>query len=70
METREIIKAINKLPVSEKMLIIEQTLRSIRDKETAKRLKNAADALYKDYEDNPELTVFTVLDCEKFYETR
>ena len=70
METREIIRAIIKLPVSKRMLIIEQTLRSIREKETANRMKNAADALYKDYEDDQELIAFTVLDCEKFYETR
>jgi Cdc6-like AAA superfamily ATPase len=70
METQEIIRAIKKLPISERIFIIEKTLRSIRDKGTAKRMKSAVDELYKDYEENRELTAFTVLDCENFYETR
>jgi hypothetical protein len=70
METREIIRAIKKLPVNKRILIIERTLKSIREKETGKLMENAVDALYKDYEDNRELTAFTVLDCENFYETR
>ena len=70
METREIIRAIKKLPVNKRILIIERTLKSIREKETGKLLENAVDALHKDYKDNRELTAFTVLDCEKFYETR
>ncbi len=70
METQEIIRAIKKLPVSERLVIIEQTLRSIREKETQKRIKNAVDLLYNDYKDDQELTAFMVLDCEKFYETR
>jgi hypothetical protein len=70
METKEIIKAITKLPVSKRMLIIERTLRTIRESETRKRMTDAAEGLYNDYSDDKELTAFTVLDCESFYETR
>jgi hypothetical protein len=70
METREIICAIKMLPVSERILIIEQTLKTIREIETGKMMENAADALLEDYKNNKELTAFTVLDCEAFYETR
>ena len=70
METKEIIRAIKKLPISERMVIIEQTIRSIREKETEKRMKHAVDVLYGDYKDDRELTAFMVLDCEKFYEAR
>ena len=70
METREIIRAIKKLPIHKRILIIEQTLRTIREKDTAKRMKNAVDELYADYKETRELTAFTVLDCEKFYEAR
>jgi hypothetical protein len=70
METKEIIKAIKKLPVSKRMLIIERTLRTIRESETRKRMTDAADGLYDDYSVDQELTAFTLLDCESFYETR
>jgi hypothetical protein len=70
METKEIIKAIKKLPVAKRMLIIERTLRTIRESETRKRMTDAADGLYDDYSVDQELTAFTLLDCESFYETR
>jgi hypothetical protein len=70
METNEIIRAIKKLPVNKRMLIIERTLRIIRESETHKRMSDAADALYEDYSGDKELTAFTLLDCESFYETR
>ena len=61
METREIIKAIKKLPVSPRILIIEQTLKTIRENETAKQMEKAANTLLRDYESNRELTEFTAL---------
>jgi hypothetical protein len=70
METQEILKAIKKLPVNKQMLIIEKTLKTIRENDTRKRMADTATSLYKDYCDNKELTEFTVLDCESFYETR
>jgi hypothetical protein len=70
METKEIIKAIKKLPINKRMLIIERTLRTIRESETRKKMTDSADSLYEDYSENKELTEFTLLDCESFYETR
>jgi hypothetical protein len=70
METREIIKAIKKLPVSQRILIIEQTLKTIRANETGKQMEKAATALLRNYENNSELTEFTALDYEAFYEAR
>ena len=70
METKEIIREIKKLPVSKRIIIIEQTLKMIRENETDKRLENAANALLPDYKNNEELTAFIVLDYEAFYETR
>ena len=70
METKEIIKAIKKLPVNKRLLIIEKTLRTIRESEIRNKVIEAADALYEDYSENKELTEFTLLDCESFYETR
>ena len=62
--------AIKKLPVGKRMLIVEKTLRTIREIETQKEMKRAADLLFADYKNDKELTVFTQLDHENFYETR
>ncbi len=70
METREIIRAIRKLPVSKRMLIVEKTLRTIRESETRKRMFEAAESLLDDYRNDKELTAFTQLDYEGFYETK
>lgn len=70
METREIIKAISKLPVSKRMLIVERTLKTIRESETRKKMVKAVGALLDDYVNDKELTVFTQLDYEAFYEAR
>ncbi len=70
METREIIRAIRKLPVSKRMLIVERTLKTIRESETRKRMVKAAEFLFEDYKNNQELTAFTQLDFEGFYETK
>ncbi len=34
------------------------------------QMQNAAEALYSDYKTDEELTIFTNLDFEDFYETR
>ncbi|NHB68589.1 hypothetical protein [Perlabentimonas gracilis] len=70
METREIIRAIRKLPVSKRMLIVEKTLKTIRESETRKRMVNAAESLFEDYKNDKELIAFTQLDFEGFYETK
>lgn len=70
METREIIRAIKKLPVSKRMLIVERTLKTIRESETRKKMVKAAETLFEDYKNDRELTAFNQLDCEGFYETR
>jgi hypothetical protein len=70
METKEIINAIKKLPVTKRMLIVEQTLKAIRESETREKMAKAANVLYEEYQKNKDLTAFTALDCEAFYETR
>lgn len=70
MKTLDIIKEIQKLPVQKRMLIIEKTIQGLRENEKTREMKNAANALYKDYTEDSDLVAFTVLDCENFYETR
>ena len=70
METREIIKAIKKLPVSKRMLIVERTLKTIRESETRERMVKAVESLIEDYKNDKELVAFTQIDYEGFYETK
>lgn len=56
METREIIRAIRKLPVSKKNADSWKTLKTIRESETRKRMVKAAETLFEDYKNDKELT--------------
>ena len=67
MQTTDIMHSISHLPVSQRMLIVEYIIRSIRYEEKQHPLEKAADCLYEDYLNDNELTIFTQLDCEDFY---
>ncbi len=70
MRTLEIIKEIKNLPIQKRIFVIEKTIQSIRKLEETNQLRNAAEILYTDYLSDKELTVFTNLDFEHFYEAR
>jgi len=70
METKEIMKAIKRLPVVKRMLIVERTLKTIRESEIRKKMTEAAELMSKDYKNDKELISFTQIDYEAFYETR
>lgn len=70
MGTKEILKEIKKLPVSERMLIVEKVLKNIRETAVKKNLEKAADALIEDYKSDKELTAFSLIEFEQFYEAR
>lgn len=69
MTTTNIIRELERLPLTDKLFVIERTLKSIRT-EKERGLKMAVESLYDDYKYDKELTVFTLLDNESFYETR
>ncbi len=69
MTTANIIRELDRLPLTDKLIVIEQTLKSIRT-EKEKSLKAAVESLFDDYKTDKELTAFTKLDKEPFYETR
>ena len=69
MQAADIMHGISSLPKSQRMLLVEYIIRSIRHEEQPS-LEKAAELLYDDYLNDKELTVFTQLDCEDFYETR
>jgi len=71
METAVIIKEIIRLPIKERFIIIEDTLKSIQEETTPeKTLAEGAKALLADYLEDDELTAFTALDIENFYEAK
>jgi TRAP-type C4-dicarboxylate transport system substrate-binding protein len=70
MKTNEIISEIEKLTVKERLQIIEKTARTIQLDDEKEQMRNVADQLYDDYKDDVELTVFSDLDLEDFYEAR
>lgn len=70
MGTPEIIKEIEKLSVPERLFLIEQTLKKIRSAAVYDQMTLAAEDLADEYRTNKELTIFSNLDLEDFYETR
>jgi tRNA(Ser,Leu) C12 N-acetylase TAN1 len=70
MKAEELIEKIQKLPVSKRILVIERSIRLIRKEDEKDSMKKAADELYQEYVTDNELTAFTNLDFENFYETR
>ncbi|OFX19950.1 MAG: hypothetical protein A2033_19080 [Bacteroidetes bacterium GWA2_31_9] len=70
MTTLDIIKEIQGLPLQKRIYIIEKAIQSIRKQEDKNQLEAASKALYLDYLNDKELTAFTNLDFENFYEAR
>jgi len=70
MRTNEILKEIKRLPVRKRIYLIEKAINSIREQEEKDQMKKAVDKLYNDYKNDKELTAFTDIDFEDFYETR
>ena len=69
IQATDIMHNISQLPVPQQMMIAEYVIHSIR-REEQQPLEKAAEYLYADYLHDKELTMFTQLDCENFYETR
>jgi hypothetical protein len=63
-----LIEEIERLPLTQKIIIIEETLESIKRREITRQMEIVAELLCDDYNDNKELTAFSVLDGEDFYE--
>jgi hypothetical protein len=70
MQTVDIIQEIQRLPLTKQFYVMEETLKSIKKEEIKHQMEMAVDALYDDYVNDKELTVFTNLDYEHFYEAK
>jgi hypothetical protein len=60
MSTNEIIVEINKLPVVQRLTLIELTIKNIREEEKKEKLSAGVEALYADYLNDSELTIFSM----------
>jgi hypothetical protein len=69
MSTKEILQGIKRLPFHERLLVIEKALKTLHEGADT-QLEKAAKALLTDYKKDKNLTAFTALDFEKFYEAR
>lgn len=67
MSSKEIIQVIKKLPFAERLRVIEKALKTLHES-TDSDLEKGAKALLSDYKNDKELTVFSAIDFEKFYE--
>ena len=70
MQTLDIIQEINRLPLTKRFYVVEETIKSIKKEEMQHQMELAADALFNDYNKDKELTAFTSLDFDNFYETK
>ena len=68
MSTVDILLEINKLSLGERLGVVEKASRDIRLEEQRERMSVAAERLRHDYLNDPELTAFTALDGEDFYD--
>ncbi len=70
MSTAELLKVINKLPLGEKLSLLEKAIKDIIKNNNKQQMTIAADALENEYRTNNDLIAFTNLDSEDFYETK
>ena len=70
MEVKTIVKEIQRLPLSMRFYVVEETIKSIKKEEITHQMELAANELYNDYVNDKDLTAFTSLDFDNFYETK
>jgi hypothetical protein len=70
MQTLDLLKEINRLPLNKKFYIVEETLKSIKKEELDDRMESAVKEMYSEYATNKELTAFTEIDFDNFYESK
>lgn len=70
MQTIDLIQEIQRLPLTKRFYVVEETIKSIKKEEMQQQMELAANELYNDYINDKELTAFTSLDFDNFYETK
>lgn len=70
MQAIDLIQQIQKLPLTQKFYVVEETIKSIKKEEMSHQMELAANELYSDYTNDKDLTAFTSIDFDNFYETK
>lgn len=70
MQTIDIMQEIQRLPLTKKFYVVEETIKSIKKEELNHQMEFAVNELYSDYANDKDLTAFTTLDFEHFYEAK
>lgn len=70
MQTIDLIREIQRLPLTKRFYVVEETIKSIKKEEINHQMEMAANELYSDYVNDKDLTAFTSLDFDTFYETK
>lgn len=70
MQTIDIIKEIQNLPLEKIFFLVEELIKAIKMEEISHKMESAVKELIGDYTTDKELTSFTALDFEDFYETK
>lgn len=70
METKDLILEIQRLSLSKRFYVMEETIKSIKNEEMGQQMELAANELYNDYANDKDLTAFKSLDFDNFYETK
>lgn len=65
MELKTIVKEIQRLPLSKRFFVMEETLKSIKKEELNHQAEKAVDVLYDDYTNDKELTTISYQVSEK-----
>lgn len=69
MSTKEILNSIKQLPFNQRLSLIEKALKTLHESEDT-QLEKATNSLLADYNNDSNLTAFTSIDFDKFYEAR
>jgi hypothetical protein len=70
MQEIDLINEIQRLPIIKRFFVIEETIKSIKKEELGNQMELAVNALYHDYKNDKDLTDFTSIDMDNFYETK
>lgn len=70
MQAKELLQELLRLPVNERIYMVDEAIKSINKEKAQHQMENAVLELYEEYIGNKELTAFSSLDLEDFYEPK
>ena len=70
MSTTEILEKMDQLSPVERLFVIEKALKSLLKSNLTEQMTMAAESMENEYRTDSELTAFSNLDFEDFYETK